>query len=405
MPPKHGARFLDRSTPPHILTLILLAGMAALSMNMFLPSLPGMTEYFQTDYHLMQLSVALYLAMNAVLQIVVGPLSDLFGRRPVVMWGNFLFMCATLGCIFAPTAEIFLLFRMGQAVIVTGMVLSRAIVRDIVPTDEAASAIAYVTMGMAIVPMIAPALGGILDIWFGWKATFWAFFIFGCALTWLCWRDLGETAAPSRGSFRRQLRESPELMRSPRFWGYSASAAFASGAFFAYLGGGPFVGDQVFGLTPEWVGILFGAPAIGYLTGNFLSGRFSTRVGISRMAMAGAILNMAGIAVSLLIFLLGAGTAYSFFGFMIFVGLGNGLVIPNAIAGALSVRPHLAGTASGLSGAIMIGGGAALSALAGAMLSVETGAFPLLWTMLATASCGMISTFAVIRRERTLAGA
>jgi len=194
-------------------------------------------------------------------------------------------------------------------------------------------------------------------------------------------------------------------MRSPRFWGYSASAAFASGAFFAYLGGGPFVGDQVFGLTPEWVGILFGAPAIGYLTGNFLSGRFSTRVGISRMAMAGAILNMAGIAVSLLIFLLGAGTAYSFFGFMIFVGLGNGLVIPNAIAGALSVRPHLAGTASGLSGAIMIGGGAALSALAGAMLSVETGAFPLLWTMLATASCGMISTFAVIRRERTLAGA
>ena len=288
---------------------------------------------------------------------------------------------------------------MGQAVIVTGMVLSRAIVRDMVPDERAASMIGYLTMGMALVPMVAPALGGVLDGLFGWKSVFWTFLIFGLVLNWLCWCDVGETAPQSGGSFAQQAREYPELLRSPRFWGYTATNMFASGAFFAYLGGGPFVGDKVFGLSPEWVGFLFGAPAVGYLIGNYLSGRFSQVIGINRMVLTGAALNVFGTATSLLVFLVGSGTAWSFFGFMILVGLGNGMVIPNATAGALSVRPHLAGTASGLSGAIMIGGGAALSALSGIMLTVETGAFPLLWIMLITAAFGLISILLVIRRE------
>ncbi len=399
MTTKPIVKFLDASTPPHILTLILLAGISAVSMNMFLPSLPGMTEYFQTDYRLMQLSVALYLGLNAVLQLIVGPLADRYGRRPVILWGNALFILATFGCLLAQTVEVFLIFRMGQAVIVTGMVLSRAIVRDMVPDEQAASMIGYVTMGMALVPMVAPAVGGVLDAMFGWKAVFWAFILLGLALSWLCYRDLGETAPLKGGGFAQQFREYPELLRSPRFWGYSATAAFASGAFFAYLGGGPFVGDQVFDLSPEWVGFLFGAPAIGYVVGNYLSGRFSRQFGINRMVVTGAALNMTGIAISLGIFLAGHGSVWSFFGFMIFVGLGNGMVIPNATAGALSVRPHLAGTASGLSGAIMIAGGAALSALSGAMLTTESGAFPLLWIMLATAVCGLVTILLVLRRE------
>lgn len=403
MTTKPRAKLLDSSTPPHILTLILLAGMGALSMNMFLPSLPGMTAYFQTDYRLMQLSVALYLGLNAVLQLFIGPLSDRYGRRPIILWGNALFILATLGCIYSPTAEVFLLFRMGQAVIVTGMVLSRAIVRDMVPDEQAASMIGYVTMGMALVPMVAPAVGGVLDGLWGWKSVFWTFVLCGGLLQWLCWRDVGETAPAKSGRFAQQFREIPLLLRSPRFWGYSATAAFASGSFFAYLGGGPFVGAEVFRLSPEWVGFLFGAPAIGYLVGNFLSGRFSRIFGINRMVLFGAIMNMSGIAISLTIFLIGAGNVWSFFGFMIFVGLGNGMVIPNATAGALSVRPHLAGTASGLSGAIMIGGGAALSAIAGAMLTVETGVFPLLWIMLLTAFMGLISILMVVRREAQLA--
>ena len=115
-------QFLDRASPPHISTLILLAGMAALAMNIFLPSLPAMTRYFDTDYRVMQLSVALFLGMNAVMQLLIGPLSDRYGRRPVLLWSIGLFTLASLGCVLATSIEVFLAFRMGQAVIVAGIV-------------------------------------------------------------------------------------------------------------------------------------------------------------------------------------------------------------------------------------------------------------------------------------------
>jgi len=283
------------------------------------------------------------------------------------------------------------------------MVLSRAIVRDMVPQDQAASMIGYVTMGMAVVPMVGPAIGGVLDQAFGWQANFWALFILGAGVMWLTWADLGETA-PARGQpFAAQFAEYPELLTSPRFWGYSLASALSSGAFFAYLGGAPFVGVQVFGLAPAELGFYFGAPAVGYMTGNFISGRFSVRFGVNRMVFWGTVLNMFGIALNLTLFYLGLGSVLSFFGLMTFMGLGNGMTIPNATAGALSVRPHLAGTASGLSGAMMIGGGAALSALAGAALTPDTGAFPLLWIMLATAVLAVVAIILTMLRERQLA--
>ena len=338
-------RLLDRSTPPHILTLILLAGIAALAMNIFLPSLPGMTAYFETEYRLMQLSVAVYLAVNAGLQLVIGPISDKLGRRPVILGGIAIFLLATLGCILAPNAYVFLAFRMMQATIVVAMVLSRAVVRDMVPQDQAASMIGYVTMGMAVVPMIGPAIGGVLDEIFGWKANFWMLFALGVLILWLTWTDLGETARTSGHSLSRQFREYPELLTSPRFWGYALASGLASGAFFAYLGGAPFVGTQVFGLQPAELGLFFGAPAVGYFLGNFISGRYSVRFGVNRMVYWGTVINSVGIILNLVLFYAGVGSAISFFGLMTFVGLGNGMSIPNATAGALSVALAMLGFA------------------------------------------------------------
>lgn len=392
----------QRTSPPHILTLILLAGMSACVMNMFLPSLPAMATHFETDYAVMQLSVAIYLGFSAILQLFVGPISDKYGRRPVVLWGLGIFMLATLGCIFATSIEMFLTFRMAQAAIATSMVLSRAAVRDMYAQDQAASMIGYVTMGMAVVPMISPAIGGVLDEWFGWQSVFWALFVLGGATWLLAWADLGETALPSNKSLTAQFREYPELLRSRRFWGYAMAASFSSGAFFAYLGGAPFVGQVVFGMSPATLGFFFGAPAVGYFTGNFITGRYAVRFGVDRLVLWGCIANAMGSAISLMIFELGFGTPLSFFGLMILVGLGNGLVIPNATAGMLSVRPHLAGTASGLGGAIMIGGGAGLSAWVGILLTPQSGAFPLLWMMLITALLGVVSILLVMRRERSL---
>ncbi|MGC1494482.1 MAG: multidrug effflux MFS transporter [Sulfitobacter sp.] len=396
-------RFLDRTTPPHITTLILLSGMSAIVMNMFLPSLPQMAVYFNTDYAVMQLSVPLYLLCSAIMQLFIGPISDNLGRRNVMLWGLALFMVATLGCIFAPNATVFLLFRVGQAVIATAMVLSRAVIRDLYTQDQSASVIGYVTMGMAVVPMISPALGGLLEEFFNWKASFWALFVLGAGVIALVWADMGETAGASGKSMLAQFSEYPELLRSPRFWGYALASGFCSGAFFAYLGGAPFVGSVVFNLSPFWLGLYFGAPAVGYFVGNFFTGRYATRFGVNKLVLWGCLANAVGGLVSLLIFLAGYGTAITFFGMMTLVGLGNGLCIPNATAGMLSVRPHLAGTAAGLGGAIMIGGGAGLAVLAGALLTPETGAYPLLWLMLITAIAGVISIWTVVRREKVLA--
>ncbi|SDC36542.1 MFS transporter, DHA1 family, bicyclomycin/chloramphenicol resistance protein [Ruegeria marina] len=384
------------------MTLILLSGLSALGMNIFLPSLPNMTAYFQTDYRLMQLSVALFLAVNAAMQIVIGPMADKAGRRPVILWGLVLFMAATLGCIVAPTAEVFLFFRMCQAVVAVGIVLSRAAVRDMYEQDQAASMLGWVTMGMAVVPMIGPMIGGQLDQIFGWQANFWLLFALGGLALALTYVDFGETALKSGKTLVQQFREYPELLTSPRFWGYSLASGFSSGAFFAYLGGAPFVSTEVFGMEPGRMGLFFGAPAVGYFTGNFLSGAFSIRVGVNRMILLGNLMNALGIVLSLTAMIAGMGNEYTFFGFMTLVGVGNGMSIPNATAGALSVRPHLAGSASGLNGAIMLGGGAALSALAGALLTPETGAMPLLWLMLATAVLGVLAILVVILRERRL---
>lgn len=399
-----AARYLDRATPPHISTLILLAGVSALTMNIFLPSLPGMAEYFETDYSIMQLSVAVYLGFSAGLQILIGPISDKVGRRPVMLWGLILFMLATLGCLFAPNATVFLIFRMAQAVMAIGMVLSRAVVRDVYPTDKAASMIGYVTMGMSVIPMMGPAFGGLIEEAFGWKGNFWILFGLGAFTYLVVWQDVGETKNVSGKSLVAQFKEYPELLTSPRFWGYTLASAFCSGSFFAYLGGAPFVGTELFQMDPSVLGFYFGAPAIGYFLGNFITGVVSARIGINRMVFWGCIINALGLLISLIIFELGFGSPLSFFGFMTLVGLGNGLVIPSATSGALSVRPHLAGTASGLTGAMMIGIGAILSAIAGILLTPETGAFPLLWLMLISSALGVISILIVMRRERRIEG-
>jgi DHA1 family bicyclomycin/chloramphenicol resistance-like MFS transporter len=395
-------RFLDRTTPPHILTLVLMAGMSAMNMSIFLPSLPAMTQEFGTDYAVMQLSVSVYLGCTALLQVMIGPISDRFGRRSVTILSLVIFVLATAGCYMSTSVEMFLAFRMLQATIAVGMVLSRAIVRDMYGQEESASMIGYVTMGMSIVPMIAPSIGGALDTAFGWRATFVFLMIFGSAMALLCWADQGETAKTTGVTFRQQVKDYPELFKSPRFWGYVFSAAFSSGTFFAFLGGAPYVATEVFNQPVAMTGFFLGVPAIGYALGNFLSGRYSVRYGINRMIVAGSIVQFVGLGLSLVVSYLGFGSAWMFFGFVTFVGLGNGLVLPNANAGLLSVRPHLAGTASGVGSAIMIGGGALLAAFAGAVLEGGNGSFPLQWIMFLSAIMGGLAIFYVIRRSRKL---
>ncbi|MFA5539112.1 MAG: multidrug effflux MFS transporter [Gemmobacter sp.] len=401
-PPRPVVRFLDRTTPPHLVTLVLLSGLSALTMNIFLPSLPGMAEWFDAPYRLIQLSVSLYLGISAVMQILIGPLSDRYGRRPVLLWTGAIFILASVGTVLAPTAGIFLFFRMIQAVIAGAMVLSRAIVRDMVPDAQAASMIGYVTMGMALAPMLGPMVGGVLDEAFGWQANFALLVVGGVVVLAITWADLGETTGRRQSSMAEQMRQYPALLRSQRYWGYCLCAAASSGAFFSYLGGAPFVGSEVFGLPPSTLGLYFALTAVSYAVGNFFTGRYSVRVGMIRMILLGSVVLTAGLTLLLLLTLAGFSHPLLFFGLIASVGLGNGMTLPNATAGMMSVRPDLAGSASGLGGAITIGGGAGLSALAGAVLTPGGTEVPLLLLMLFTSVLGLVAIWLVIRRNRKL---
>jgi len=392
--------FMSRSTPPHLLTLVLVTSLAAMNMNIFLPALPAIASYFNADYAVVQLAISGYLAVTALAQIIIGPLSDRYGRRPVLLVGLGVFLAATVLLLLAPTIEMFLAARMLQAGVVAGLVLPRVIIRDVVDTNEAASRIGYVTMGMSVVPMASPALGGFLSGQFGWHSTFVFEFIFSAAVFALCWADVGETNPHRSKSLLRQFANYPELFRSRRFWGYALTASFSSGAFYSFLGGAPYVATVVLGMGTEAIGAYFAIIAIGYLIGNYFSGRLSSQVGVTRMMVSGCLIASFGMILTLILFLLGMAHPLAFFGPTFFVGMGNGVTLPSANAGMVSVRPHLAGSASGLGGTLMIGGGALLSSLVGALLTPESGIYPLIFIMLVTTLAGLISTAYVAHVDR-----
>ena len=394
--------FLNRETQPSMLMLVLLASISALAMNSFLPSLPNMAEHFGSSTALMGLSVGVYLGTSAIFQILVGPLSDRIGRRTVSLWALIIFSVVSISCVYAPNTFVFMVLRALQAIAACTFVVARAIVRDTTETQASGSKIAYISMGTAICPMFGPALGGLLDGWFGWEANFWFIGGLGFFILLIAYFDLGETVPENTQGFRQQFSEYPELLLSRRFWGYCLASAFGAGAFFAYLGGGPFVGSIVYNLSPEMLGLYFGAPAIGYFFGNFLSGRFTILFGIDAMILWGLWIIFSGLSLSMVCSYVGYGTVETFFGFMIFVGLGNGLTIPNATAGMLSVRPHLAGTASGLGGAMMIAIGAALSTLAGAFLIPGSNEMPLLMLMWFSSLSGVVVIIYVRQRNKRL---
>ena len=395
-------RFLNNLTPPSIFTLICLSAIGALAMNIFLPSLPAMAETFDVTYAAATLSVTLFLAMNAVFQLFVGPLSDRFGRRPIVLASLIIFCFSSFGCILATSFEIFLVCRLLQSVVVAGLVLSRAAIRDVHSQDQAASVIGYVTMGMAILPLIGPAVGGGLEVQFGWIASFWVLFGIGIFVFVLAYLDMGETNKHRTTSMVAQFQAYPELLSSRRFWGYCLTATFSAGAYFAYLGGAAYVGREIFSLSPAVLGFYLGAPAIGYIIGNGLSGKLSVAVGVNKMILTGTLITTLGMLLCISLFLFTIPIPLSFFGCVSFMGIGNGMVLPNSTSGMMSVRPHLAGSASGIGGTINTAGGASIATATSAILIPGTGTLPLLFIMLASTILSVLTITYVIKRAKDL---
>ncbi|MGI9355608.1 MAG: multidrug effflux MFS transporter [Rhizobiaceae bacterium] len=392
--------FSSATSPPTLFTLIVITALSVLSMNMYLPSLGNMATEFGVSYGLMNLSISGYLVVTGVLQLIIGPLSDRYGRRCLLLVAMALFAVASVGCALAMDMYVFLFFRMLQGAVIAGSALSRAVIRDMAGPQETARRLGHVNMAMALAPMLGPVLGGVLDELFGWRASFHVFALIGLFVFWLCWVDLGETSRPVDKGIGERFTEWQELFRSPRFWGYTVCIAFAIGAFFIFITGTPLVAQAALGLSPSAVGVCIGLITAGFVVGNIVSTRLVQRKSLTTMMIAGRIVALVGLLGSLVACFAGWVNVFTLFGGVVLVGFGNGVSLPSANAGALSVHPKLAGSASGVSGAFGVAVGAVVTWLAGFLLTPQNGPVMLLSLMLICVAISLLAALQVLMVDR-----
>ena len=343
----------DKPLPPPIWILIVATATGPLALNIFVPSMPGLVDVFDTDYAMVQLALTSYLVAVGVAQLGYGPISDRFGRRPALLGGLVIYILANIACMLAWSIESLIVARVLQAIGgCAGMVLGRAIVRDVYDRDRAASAIAIITMAMAVAPAMGPAIGGIIDAHFGWQATFLVPLLVGAVVLAGAWSKLNETNTHPIPTIdiTAMLRNYASLLRSRAYIGYAANTAMSVGAFFSFIAGAPYVMIEVLKLGPEVYGFYFVLISVGYMTGNFLASRLSSKLGVDRMIPLGVGVSLVGSVTGFTLMMMDLVTPLIVFGPMCVVAIGNGLSQPNGISGAVSVNPAIAGAASGLMG-------------------------------------------------------
>ena len=384
------------SAPPALSTLILITATSTVTLNMIVPSLTNIARDLDADYGLVSLALGGYLAVTAAVQLGVGPLADRIGRLPVLLVALAVFTLASLGCAMAQNVWMLLAFRMLQAAVVSGYVLSLAIVRDTNEGGDAARLLGRISMAMALAPMLGPMLGSFLDAAFGWRLIFVLYAVAGAGLLCLAWADVGETIRPSAEGEPDDRRLSL-LLRKPVFWSYALCTACSTGAFYIFLAGSPLIATAVFGIGTAELGMFVGSITAGFIAGSWLAGRLAGRHRPATIMLMGRILACLGLAAGLLIIAMGHLTPVLYFGCTIFVGLGNGMTMPNSNAGAMSVYPRLAGSAAGTVGALTVLGGALLTTGTGLALSSQPSPMLLLGLMLVASFLGLLAAVAAIR--------
>jgi MFS transporter, DHA1 family, multidrug resistance protein len=400
----HKERRDIQRTPVRLLALLVaMSGVSSLSLNILVPAIPSLVAKFATDPANVQLTVSLYIMGLAVAQLVFGPLSDRFGRRPVVLAGMALASVASAWAVFAGGISTLVASRVLQSLgASTGQTIGRAIIRDLYERERAASMIGLVTSVVVIMPMLAPLIGGVLDTVLGWEAIF----VFSAAVTSLVfiWAviALPETRKPAAGvegnRFSSDLRA---LATSPRFFGYALCAGLGSAPFFSFLGGAPHVVVNMLGRSSAEYGLWFFLPSIGFMAGNFTVSRFAARFGLNRLIWCGIAFTVAGCLLTILSYLAFPGWEMtSLFLPHVVVGFGNGLLLPTAIAGAVSIRPHVAGTASGLTGFIQMGICAGAAQLSGHVIAGASSALPMLFLMLMFGLATAIAVLTLVTWQR-----
>lgn len=374
-----------------ILLLAAVSALGPIAMQILLPGIPIIKESFAVSTSVAQLTLSLSMAAIAVATLAYGPLSDRYGRRPVLIAGISITIVGSLLCIMAPTIELLIAGRIVQAAGgAVGLVVARAIVRDVYDARESASVIATLVMVMVVMPMLSPAVGGELMVQFDWHAVFYLVAIVSSIMLVLLFLTLPETLQEpvvftGVGNLARAYFD---LLRNPIFSGYGYSVAFVSVVFFSFISAAPEIMVSVLKRPTTEYGYYFISIPLGFMIGNYATRHLGRRYGIHRMIDYGSRISIAGIALAIVIQLVGITHPAGLFFPIAIAIFGNGITLPNAQAGAINAAPKMSGTASGLTGFMQMGF-SAIAAQAVALIFNGT-VYPMLGLMLGASILSLV---------------
>jgi len=347
----------------------LLAAFGPLSIDMYLPAFPDIGRDLGSGVEGVQLTLAAYFVGMATGQLLHGPLSDRLGRRRPLFAGLIVYIAASALCALATSIDALIALRLLQALAgCAGMVISRAVVRDVSDRLDPVRLMGRLMLVMGVAPILAPLLGGYVAAWFGWRAIFWFLAAIGAVTLLLCLRALPETLPESRRrrvSALEVLRSYARLLADGRFMGAALASGFAIAGMFAYIAGSPFVFIALNGVPAEHYGWYFGAGAAGFVLVSQLSARLAARLGREAL-FTWTIAAVAACGLSLILLTwAGAPFAAQYAAIFLYISL-LGVALPVGTVITITPFPQMAGTASALLGSLQFG----LGAVAGTLISV-----------------------------------
>ena len=349
-----------------LLTLTMTSSLGMVASTIYVPSIPAIAGAFETSIARVQLTFVGYLLAFAASMLVLGPLSDRYGRRRTILCGLALSAISSVACAISPTIDFLIAARVVQGIgACAGLVVGRAITREVWGREAAARVIAGRAIAATLMQAFAPILGGYLQGWFGWRCNFVVIGVIACVAMALVTRYVpvgrAATVAPSRtGGMLASYRT---LLGTRRFLSYAFTAAGSHAGFHIFAAGAPAVLIVGFGIRPEDYGFYASLPPMGFLVGSFLSNRLTRRLRVDGLITIGCTVLIPAASIMVTLALLSVASPYAVIGPMILICCGSGLITPNATAGSLGVNAGMVGTASGLGSFMQMTGAAGATAL------------------------------------------
>ena len=356
----------------YVALLVALGSFGSLTMSIYTPVMPSVGADLGAGSDSVKLTLTTYMLGFAIGQLFYGPLSDRYGRRPVLLVGVSFFIATTLACSLAPSIGSLIGLRVLQGLgAASGAVLSRALTRDAYSAHEMPVVMSWISLGMNISPSIGPTLGGFLGEWLSWRATFWFVGGFGLVLLLVSSLGLAETNRhrSAQVDLASLLRGSGEMLRDRHFLGYVLTLGFAMAINFGMLAGAPFILQDRLGFSPQEFGLISLLSIGGFTAGTFTNNRLVGRVAPTAIMSVAGWFHVFALVVMGTLSLSGVVAWWAIIGPHMVLSFGSGMIMPNSNAGALGLFPRLAGTAASWVGLAQMGMGA-LGTIAVAVLTL-----------------------------------